>query len=69
MGDRITIIDGAGTFAVNNLTVHPGSGTIMGQTGKNLILNTNNVAVDLVYYNSTYGWRIIETSSFNYTYA
>jgi hypothetical protein len=68
LGDRITFIDAAGSFATNNLTIDPNGLTIMGQTGKKMVLSDNNICVDLVFYNSTYGWRIIDTAMFSPNY-
>jgi hypothetical protein len=68
MGDRITLLDATGSFATNALTINPNGLTIMGQTGKMLQLSDNNVAVELVFYNSTYGWRILDTSAFSQNY-
>lgn len=64
LGDRITFVDATGSFGTNPLTINPNGLTIMGQTGKSLQLSDNNVSVDLVFYNATYGWRIIDTSTF-----
>lgn len=57
MGDTIRVIDGAGTFDTNNLTVARNGHKIMGATD-NLIVNTEHAAFDLVYYNSTNGWKL-----------
>jgi hypothetical protein len=68
MGDRISLIDATGSFATNNLTVNPNGLSIMGQTGKSLLLSSDNITLDLVFYNSTYGWRIIDNSTFSQNY-
>ena len=57
MGDTVRVIDGAGTFDTNNLTVARNGHKIMGATD-NLIVNTEHAAFDLVYYNSTNGWKL-----------
>jgi hypothetical protein len=57
-GTQIMITDASGSFGTNNLTVANNSLPIMG-VAANWILNTNNANIELVYYNSTYGWRIM----------
>lgn len=56
-GDTIRIFDVSNTFDTNNLTVSRNSHLIMG-AADNLVVATEGAAFDLVYYNSTYGWRI-----------
>jgi hypothetical protein len=68
LGDRITLMDATSSFATNNLTIDPNGSTIMGQTGKKLLLSDSGITIDLVYYNSTYGWRIVDTSMFSQNY-
>jgi hypothetical protein len=57
-GTSATIIDGAGTFGTNNLTVSRNGQPING-VAADLILNVPNAHVKLVYYNATYGWRVL----------
>jgi len=57
-GCQIAIIDAAGTFATYNLTVERNSKKINGLS-ENLTLTVNNLHVGLVYYNATYGWRVL----------
>jgi len=59
LGDTIRIIDGAGTFDFNALTVNRNGQAIMSDN-ENLTVNTRNAAFTLVYYNATYGWRLGE---------
>jgi hypothetical protein len=61
-GDTIQLVDYAGTFATNNLTINPNSLKIQTQTS-NVIVKQNNEALTLTYINSTSGWLI--TSSAN----
>ena len=56
-GDQVDIIDEAGTFATNNVTVGRNSQPIMG-AASDLTLNTNNQSLSLVYADATNGWRI-----------
>jgi hypothetical protein len=61
-GDTIQLVDYAGTFATNNLTISPNSLKIQTQTS-NVTVKQNNEALTLTYINSTSGWLI--TSSAN----
>jgi hypothetical protein len=54
-GNMISIVDYAGTFATNNLTLNPNGNKINGGTS-NAVLSTNRQAVNLVYVDSTQGW-------------
>jgi hypothetical protein len=55
VGDQVLLLDYAGTFATNNITLGANSNKIEGGTG-NKILTTNREAVTLVYVDSTQGW-------------
>jgi hypothetical protein len=57
IGDYVEIVDGAGTFATNNLTVLRNGSNIMGQAD-DIALNVNYVGITFVYSNSTLGWRL-----------
>ena len=63
-GDKVTIMDASlsGGFASNNCTVGRNSSPIQG-AASDLVLNTNNQAVTLVYTNSTKGWQKQSTNS------
>jgi hypothetical protein len=55
VGDYVQIVDYAGTFATNNITLGANSNKIEGGTS-NKILTTNREAVTLTYVDSTQGW-------------
>ena len=55
VGDTIILLDYAGTFDTNALTINPNSNKIEGATN-NLILNGEREGVRLVYIDSTQGW-------------
>jgi hypothetical protein len=55
VGDYVQIVDYAGTFATNNLTVNPNGLKIQTQTG-NRVFNTNRLALTFTYIDSTQGW-------------
>lgn len=57
MGDTIRIIDGTSSFDTNAVTIARNGHVIMGSAA-DLTVDTENAAFDLVYYNSTYGWRL-----------
>jgi hypothetical protein len=59
-GDTVRIVDVANTFNTANLTVARNGQAIMGDTGAsaNLTVATQGAAFDLIYYNSSKGWRI-----------
>jgi hypothetical protein len=63
VGDYVQIVDYAGTFATNNITLGANSNKIEGAT-KNKNLTTNREAVTLVYVDSTQGW--VSSSASNY---
>ena len=54
-GDEIIILDYAGTFATNKITLNANSNKIEGGTA-NKTLTTNREAVTLTYVDSTQGW-------------
>jgi len=54
-GDQIAIVDYAGTFATNNVTVGANGNKIQGAT-TNAILSTKRQAVNFVYVDATQGW-------------
>ena len=55
VGDQVLLLDYAGTFATNNITLGANSNKINGGTG-NKLLTTNREAVTLTYVDSTQGW-------------
>ena len=57
VGDLISIVDYAGTFDTNDLTILNGSSKIQGASA-NLDISTERAGFALVYYNSTNGWLL-----------
>lgn len=55
VGDTITFVDYAGTWATNNVTLSPNGRNIQGTTA-NAVLNTKRQAESLVYADATQGW-------------
>ena len=58
-GDQVRLLDLAGTFDTNNLTIARNSLNIMG-AGADLTVSTENASIGLVYTGATYGWKLIE---------
>jgi len=56
-GDQVSLIDLAGTFDTNNLTVGRNSLKIMGLE-EDLVVSTENAGIQLVYTGATYGWKL-----------
>ena len=61
-GQQVAVVDYAGTFDTNALTVNPNSNKLEGGTG-NLVLTGEREGVLLVYIDSTQGW--LATSGIN----
>jgi len=55
VGDTIILVDYAGTFATNKITLGANSNKIEGGTG-NKLLTTNREAITLTYVDATQGW-------------
>ena len=58
LGDSIKINDLAGTFGSNNLTVSRNGQPIEG-VAADLTVDYNQATLEIVYSNSTYGWKVI----------
>ena len=57
LGDEVTIVDYAGTFDTNNLTVGRNSQPIMG-TAADLTVSIERAGLTLAYVDSTQGWLL-----------
>jgi len=57
LGDEVSIVDYAGTFDSNNLTVGRNSQPIQGAAA-DLVVNTERAAFTLAYVDSTQGWLL-----------
>jgi hypothetical protein len=58
LGDKVRIIDLANNSATNNITIGRNGENIDG-VASNFIIDINNAGVELIYTNSTYGWRTL----------
>ena len=59
LGDEVRIIDAAGNAATNNITVARNGSNIMG-LAEDFVININEAAFGLVYFNATRGWVLTE---------
>jgi len=57
MGDTIKFIDGPGNCETNPVTVSGAGEKILG-SNENLAIDSDNANLALVYYDSTYGWKL-----------
>jgi hypothetical protein len=57
LGDEVAVVDFAGTFDTNNLTIGRNSENIQG-TAADLTVSTERAGLTLVYSGSTYGWLL-----------
>ena len=58
LGDKVRVIDLANNAATNNITIDRNGSNIDG-VASNFIIDINNAGVELIYTNSTYGWRTL----------
>ena len=61
LGDEVTLVDYAGTFDTNNLTVGRNSENIQGSAA-DLTVSVERAALTLVYSGATQGWLLKENS-------
>ena len=59
VGDEVTIVDASGTAATNNITVGRNANRILA-VENDLIIDINNAAITLAYYNTSRGWLVVE---------
>ena len=57
-GDEIHVLDATASFDSNNLTIDRNSKKIQGAAA-DLTITTENTGIGLVFYNNTYGWRVL----------
>ena len=56
---KITFVDLAQNFATNNFTISPATGNkILGQDS-DILINTQGIAVQIVWSGDTYGWQFV----------
>ena len=57
-GDTVQIIDVAGIFSTNNVTVGR-NGKKIQNLSEDLVLNLNNAAITMIFSGDTYGWVFV----------
>jgi hypothetical protein len=57
-GDTVQIIDVAGIFSTNNVTIGR-NGSKIQNLSEDLILNLNNAAITMIFSGATYGWVFV----------
>ncbi len=58
-GDSVSFFDGGGNCGTVNVTLDRNGQNIMG-LAQDMALDSDNVALELIFYNSTKGWRIVD---------
>lgn len=58
IGDTVQIIDVAGIFSTNNVTVGR-NGKKIQNLAEDLVLNLNNAAITIIFSGDTYGWVFV----------
>ena len=58
IGDTVQIIDVAGIFSTNNVTIGR-NGLKIQNLAEDLVLNLSNAAITMIYSGVTYGWVFI----------
>jgi len=62
VGDQIAIVDYAGTFATNNLTLNP-NGLKINASTQNKVIISNREGIILTYIDSTQGWVVTSAAN------
>lgn len=57
LGHTVSVVDASSSFSTNNVTMGRNGNKIMG-LDQDLVLDSDNDAIELIYSNSTNGWRI-----------
>ena len=57
VGDQVSLVDLAGTFDTNNLTIARNSLKIMGQAA-DMTVSTEDAGIQLVYTGIAQGWKL-----------
>jgi hypothetical protein len=58
-GDQVTVVDATGTAATNNIILGRNGNKILG-VENDLIVDINNAAITVAYYNTSRGWLVVE---------
>jgi len=67
-GDKVAVMDYAGTADTNNITINPaGSDKVEGTTAYDLLISGERTGLELVYKDGTQGWLVTSTARSNQT--
>ena len=67
-GNKVAIVDYAGTADTNNITINPaGSDKVEGQSAYDLVISGERTGIELVYKDGTQGWLVTSTARSNQT--
>ena len=58
-GDQVSLLDLAGTFDTNNLTIGRNGNKIM-NLSEDMVVSQEDAAIQLVYTGATYGWKLTQ---------
>lgn len=58
-GDTVTIIDSAGYFNTNPLTIKP-NGNKLNNTYQDFTISESDTIYDFIYSNGSYGWKVVK---------
>ena len=68
VGNKVAIVDYAGTADTNNITINPaGSDKVEGQTTYNLVISGERTGIECLYKDATQGWLVTSTAKSNET--
>lgn len=59
ISNTVSFVDGGGACGTTNVTVDRNGEHIM-DAASNLVIDTDNASFDLVYYNTSHGWRVVD---------
>ena len=67
-GDKVAVMDYAGTADTNNITINPaGSDKVEGTSAYDLVISGERTGIELVYKDATQGWLVTSTARSNET--
>ena len=68
VGNKVAIVDYAGTADTNNITINPaGSDKVEGQTAYDLVISGERTGIECLYKDATQGWLVTSTAKSNET--
>lgn len=58
-GDTLSIVDAAGSFSTNNITIKPNGNKLNGSY-QDFVLNDSNAIYSFKYSNGSFGWKVVK---------